>query len=100
MEAIERIHTFDYYAVMAIVILVSAFPVISFIGHLTTEEGRKSLLDTPWLIIYFIIFIPFAWLFWFEMELLRSYLHTSIFWTQVIYIVLCMTPILDSEAIK
>lgn len=100
MEAIERVRSFDHYAIVAIVIIVSAFPVISFFGYIFTEDGRKALKDSTIMIIYYIIFIPFALLFWLDMGLLRDYLHTSIFWTQMIYIVLCLAPILDKDAVQ
>lgn len=100
MEAIERIHTFDHYAVMAIVVIVSSFPVISLFGYIFSEDGRKELRDSTIMIIYYIIFIPFALLFWFNMPLLRDYLHISVFWTQMMYIVLCLAPILDKDAVQ
>lgn len=99
MEAIENMKDFSYYATYTVCILASFFPVISFFGHIFTDDGRKALMGHKWIIIYFILFFGFAYAFWFEIETLKQYIHLEDLWIKIIYIVFCFGPMLETDAV-
>ena len=100
MEPIERMNTFSYYAILAITIFATLFPVISFFGHLFTSDGRKSMKENPTVIIYFLFFFPIAYLYWFDLALLKQYLHIDKIYIDFLYIGACFATFLKTDAVE
>lgn len=100
MEAIDKMGSFSYYATYAIAAFVSLMPVVSFFGHIFTSEGRKSLKEMPLLVVYFLLFFPFAYMFWFDLETLQLYMGMQPIWIKVIYVISTFAPLLNTDAVE
>jgi hypothetical protein len=100
MEAINRMGTFSYYAIYSVIIFASLFPVISFFGSIFTVDGRRSIASNKWIILYYLIFFPFAYLFWVDRGVIIQYSHIGDLWVKILYIVLCFAPILKTDAVE
>ncbi len=78
-------------------VIVSIVPVLSLIGHIFTSDGRRSFKETPTVILYFIIMGAYAYCYWFDREIIRTFLGLSSIWQFAVYVVLCLGIIIEKK---
>ncbi|HCR85186.1 MAG TPA: hypothetical protein DIV86_00755 [Alphaproteobacteria bacterium] len=100
MEAIDKMGSFSYYATYAITGFLTLLPLVSFFGHIFSEEGRKSLWENKLLMMYFILFFPFAYFYWFDQETIALYTGISGLGLKLTYAIATFAPLLDTKAVE
>lgn len=78
-------------------VIVTIIPVLSLIGHIFTSEGRRNFKENPMIVLYFMIMIPYFYFYWFDKEIIKTFLGFNELWQFAMYIVLCLGIIIEKK---
>jgi hypothetical protein len=79
------------------IIFLTIIPLMSFFGHLASEEGRANLKASGLLMAYFPLYFGYFYLFWFRPDLVELVTGFARNGQMILYGILCCAPFIKSE---
>jgi hypothetical protein len=98
IEAIEKMDNFKDVAFIGFAGLMTLVPLLFFLGHIFTKEGRDAVKENPFIAVYFIIFFFAAYYFWFEPSTVLEYIHFGEIGLNVAYWIICLAAFFEKTA--